>query len=151
MPLIRKAVVSDVKKIHRMINSHAEKALMLPRPLNELYEHIRDFHVSVENGRIQGLCALHVMWEDLGEIRSLVVAGKARKQGIGRKLVNRCLTEAKRLGLKRVFALTYTPDFFTNMGFREIDKAELPHKIWSDCMRCPKFPDCDEFAVIRDL
>lgn len=147
----RKAKVSDIKKIHRSLNAFAQKGLTLPRPLNELYEHVRDFYICEDSKSILGFCALHLLWEDLGEIRSLIVTEESRKQGIGRILVSKCIGEAKRLGLKRVFALTYTPDFFKTIGFGDIDKSKLPHKIWGDCMRCPKFPECDEFAVIKNL
>jgi amino-acid N-acetyltransferase len=147
----RKAKVSDIKKIHRSLNAFAKKGLTLPRPLNELYEHVRDFYICEDSTGILGFCALHLLWEDLGEIRSLIVTEESRKQGIGKILVSKCIGEAKRLGLKRVFALTYTPDFFKKIGFGDIDKSKLPHKIWGDCMRCPKFPECDEFAVIKNV
>lgn len=147
---IRKALVSDVKGIHQFINHHAKMGQMLPRSLNELYENIRDLYLAEEDANIIGVCALHCLWEDLAEIRSLVVAMDARKKGIGVKLVSKCLLEAKRLGVKKVFALTYAPEFFHKMGFRDIDKSVLPQKIWGDCLKCHKFPECDEFAVIRE-
>lgn len=151
MLTIKKAVVDDVKEIHRFINAHAKRGQMLPRSLNELYENIRDLYLAEEDGKLLGVCALHCLWEDLAEIRSLVVTEEARQKGIGKKLVARCLTEAKKLGVKRVFALTYVPGFFHRLGFRDIDKAVLPQKIWGDCLKCHKFPECDEFAVIREL
>lgn len=151
MSKTRKAKVNDVKKIHKSLNAFAKKGLTLPRSLNELYEHVRDFFIYEDGDRILGFCALHLLWEDLGEIRSLIVTQESRKQGIGKELVNKCMREAHKLGIKKVFALTYTPDFFIKIGFRKIDKAKLPHKIWGDCMKCPKFPDCDEFAVIKTL
>lgn len=122
---------------------------MLPRALNELYESIRDFFVYEIDGQIVGVCALRILWEDLAEVRSLAVLPEFQRSGIGRALVKRCLKEAVDLGIKRVFALTYRPDFFKKNGFVDIDKAKLPQKIWGDCLKCHKFPECDEHAVIR--
>lgn len=151
MSKTRKANVGDIHTIHKSLNTFAKKGLTLARPLNELYEHVRDFFIFEDNKKILGFCALHLMWEDLAEIRSLIVEEESRRQGIGKVLVNKCVAEAKRLGVTRVFALTYTPDFFKKIGFGDIDKSKLPQKIWGDCMKCPKFPDCDEFAVIKHL
>ncbi|MEW6738697.1 MAG: N-acetyltransferase [Nitrospirota bacterium] len=145
---IRKAKITDIKHIHKFVNEFAKKEEMLPRALNDLYEGIRDFFVYEDQGIIKGVCALHILWEDLAEIRSLAVKEEYRRAGIGKNLVKRCLKDAKELGIKRVFALTYQPEFFKNIGFSEIDKAKLPHKIWGDCLKCPKFPECDERAVI---
>lgn len=124
---------------------------MIPRSLNELYESIRDFLVSEDGGAITGACALHILWEDLAEIRSLAVREEHQRMGTGRKLVRRCLSEARSLGIDRVFVLTYQPDFFKKLGFTDIEKSSLPQKIWGDCIRCPKFPECDEHALILDL
>jgi amino-acid N-acetyltransferase len=148
---IRKARISDLKQVHKLINSFAKKEEMIPRSLNELYENVRDFIVSEDNGIIRGACALHVMWEDLAEVRSLAVEKEYQKIGIGRKLVQACLKEANALGIKKVFALTYHPEFFKKLGFDDINKANLPQKIWGDCLRCPRFPECDEHAVIKIL
>ncbi|GAB6184365.1 N-acetyltransferase [Thermodesulfovibrio hydrogeniphilus] len=147
---IRKAKISDIKTIHKLINEFAKKGEMLPRSLNELYENVRDFYVAEEN-EIKGVCALHILWEDLAEVRSLVVKKEYQKSGIGTKLVKKCLQEAKSLELKRVFVLTYIPDFFKKIGFKEVDKSKLPQKIWGDCIRCPKFPECDETALIYEI
>jgi amino-acid N-acetyltransferase len=148
---IRKAKIADLKQVHRLINEFAKKEQMIPRSLNELYETLRDFIVYEAEGTICGVCALHIMWEDLAEIRSLAVDQEYQHAGIGKKLVRQCLKEAKSLGMKRIFALTYHPDFFRKLGFDPIDKASLPQKIWGDCLRCPRFPECDEHAVIRIL
>ena len=148
---IRKARISDLKEVHNLINDFAKREQMIPRALNELYETLRDFVVCDMDGTVRGVCALHIMWEDLAEIRSLAVDKEFQKRGIGRSLVKRCLKEAKDLGIKRIFALTYHPDFFKNLGFRDIDKASLPQKIWGDCLRCHRFPECDENAVIVNL
>lgn len=145
---IRKAKITDVKQIQKFVNEFAKKEEMLPRALNELYEGLRDFVIYEDSGIIKGVCALRILWEDLAEIRSLAVKETDQRQGIGKSLVRKCLKEAADLGISRVFALTYQPDFFKTLGFREIDKAKLPQKIWGDCLKCPKFPECDEHAVI---
>jgi len=148
---IRKAKISDLKQAQKLVNDYAKIEQMIPRSLNELYETVRDFVVCEFNGNVCGVCALHIMWEDLAEIRSLAVENKHQKKGIGRNLVKQCLKEAKALGIKKVFALTYQPEFFKKLGFADIDKASLPQKIWGDCVRCPRFPECDEHAVIIHL
>ena len=148
---IRKAKISDLKQVHKLINNFARREQMIPRSLNEIYETLRDFVVCEDYGNICGVCALHIMWEDLAEIRSLAVDKKYQKKGIGKTLVKQCLKEAKTLGLKRIFALTYQPEFFKKIGFLDIDKSSLPQKIWGDCLRCPRFPECDEQAVIINL
>lgn len=148
---IRKALISDIKPIHKLINDFAKKGQMLPRSLNELYENIRDFVIAEENEEICGVCALHILWEDLAEIRSLIVKREFQKKGIGKNLVKKCLNEASKFGVKQVFVLTYISDFFKKIGFREIDKSKLPQKIWGDCIKCPKFPECDEIALIYDI
>lgn len=122
---------------------------MLPRSLGEIFDNIRDYFVYEREGMILGVCALHVCWEDLAEIRSLVVRETERNKGIGRALVESCLWEAKALGVKRVFLLTYIPPFFERFGFRVVTKEILPHKIWNECLKCPKFPKCDEVAMLR--
>ena len=148
---IRKATIADIRHIHKLVNDFARKEEMLPRALNELYEGLRDFVVYEEKGTIKGVCALRILWEDLAEVRSLAVREEYQGSGIGRALVKRCLKEARELGIKRVFALTYHPDFFMHMGFKATKKAKLPQKIWGDCMKCPKFPECNEHAVIINL
>lgn len=148
---IRKARISDIKSVHKLVNEFAKKEEMLPRSLNDLYESIRDIFIYEDDGDIKGVCALRILWDDLAEIRSLAVKEDARGKGIGKKLLNVCLKEAKQLGVKRVFALTYQPDFFKKHGFVDVDKAKLPQKIWGDCLRCPRFPECDEDAVIKEI
>jgi len=149
--MIRKAKLSDVKEIQRLVKVYSGRGEMLPRSLNELYDHLRDFFLFLQNRKIVGICALHICWDDLGEIRSLAVTDEMRKKGIGVQLVKACLEESKSLGVKRVFALTYRPDFFERLGFKKVDKTVLPHKIWTDCLNCVKFPDCDEVAVVKEL
>ena len=149
--MIRKAKLKDVKAIQTLINQYAESGQMLPRTLNELYDHLRDFHVSEENGSIIGVCALHVSWDGLAEIRSLAVRPDRVKRGVGSELVHACLSEAGELQVERVFVLTYQDSFFIKLGFSVTDKKELPHKIWTDCLHCVKFPDCDETALITKV
>jgi amino-acid N-acetyltransferase len=152
--MIRKAVIEDVTSIHRLLNGYADQGLLLPRPLSELYDHLRD-HFVVEDDQagssLTGVSALGISWEDLAEIRSLAVSEDHRGKGLGSRLVETCLEEARVLGLNRVFVLSYVPDFFIKMGFKEVEKSVLPHKIWADCLRCPKFPDCDETALMIQL
>ena len=152
--MIRKAVIGDVTFIHGLLNDYSNKGLLLPRPLSELYDHLRD-HFVVENDHTErsliGVSALAISWEDLAEIRSLAVSKDYQGQGLGSRLVETCLEEARVLGLKQVFVLSYVPDFFKKMGFKEVEKSVLPHKIWADCLRCPKFPDCDETALMIQL
>lgn len=146
--MIRKAKISDVKAMQSLVNHYAESGQMLPRTLNELYEDLRDFHVFEESGSLIGVCALHVSWDGLAEIRSLAVRQDRIKSGIGTALVRQCLAEAAQLQAERVFVLTYQAGFFKKLGFTDVDKKELPHKIWTDCLNCVKFPDCDESALI---
>ncbi|WP_305041714.1 N-acetyltransferase [Geoalkalibacter sp.] len=149
--MIRKAVIADAKSIHKLLIGYAKDGQMLPRSLQEIYENIRDFYVFEEQGQVLGTVCLNICWEDLAEVRSLAVADNQIGRGIGRQLVEACLAEARQFGLRRVFALTYKQDFFARLGFHEIEKSQLPHKIWSDCLKCAKFPDCDEIAVCIDL
>ncbi|MCL5801427.1 MAG: N-acetyltransferase [Gammaproteobacteria bacterium] len=145
--MIRKARITDVPALQNLINHFADRDEMLPRSLNAIYEDIRDFFVAEHEGDIVGCCALHIAWGDLAEIKSLAVHETLQGKGYGRMLITACMNEAQEMGLPKVFALTYKPEFFENMGFSRIDKGDLPHKIWSECINCPKFPDCGEEAV----
>ena len=147
----RKAKLVDAKAIHNLINTAAVKGAVVPRSLSEIYESIRDFLVAEENGKVTGCCSLHIAWEDLAEVRSLVVLPAQQKKGIGAKLLQATLKEAKRLALPKVFALTSQPEFFQKYGFERISRKSLPHKIWGDCLKCPKFPKCDEVALWKKL
>ena len=149
--MIRKAKLDEIKEIQRLIKLYAPRGGILPRSLSELYDHLRDFFVFIRNRRVIGICALHICWDDLAEIRSLAVQEGHRSKGIGGKLVKACLEESRQLGVKRIFALTYEPELFERMGFKKVDKAVLPHKIWTDCLKCVKFPDCDEIALLKEL
>lgn len=148
MKKVEKAKISDVAQMHKLINYFADKGLMLPRPLSEIYENIRDYFVCKEDDRVIGCAALHVNWSDLAEIKSVAVAEDRHRQGIGDLLIDACLDEAQVLGIPTVFCLTYQPGFFETFGFSQLDKMELPQKVWSECFRCPKFPNCDETALI---
>jgi len=148
---IEKAKISDVPQMHQLINSFAERGDMLARPLSELYENVRDFFVVHEEERVTACAALHINWSNLGEIKSVVVAEDHQRQGVGNRLIKACLKEAKELGISTVFCLTYKPDFFTALGFSRVDKMTLSHKVWNECYRCPKFPNCDEVALIYHL
>lgn len=150
--MLRKAKVTDAKKIHAIINFWAKKGLCLERSLNYIYEHIRDFWVYEDKKKIVGACALHIVgWYNLAEIKSLVVEKGYQRRGIGSKLVGACLEEAKSLGIKHIFTLTFVEKFFKRMGFKRIDKDSLPHKIWSECVHCIYFPKCEEKALMLDL
>jgi len=149
--MIRKAKIHDIKQIQALINGFAKQDLMLPRSLNELYENIRDFWVIEEKNRVLGCCALHISWDNLAEIKSLAVSKIKQGKGLGASLVSSCMDEAKQMGAKRIFVLTYRPDFFRKLGFKRIKQSELPHKIWAECINCPKFPNCQEVALLKIL
>lgn len=150
-PAIRKARSTDGPPIQKLLGHFAERGELLPRTLNEVYRNLRDFFVCEMRGEVVGVCALSLYWEDLAEIRSLAVSEAYGGHGLGTALVSACLGEAATLGVRRVFALTYRPGFFERLGFRTVDKRELPQKIWKDCIRCAKFTCCDEVALIRDM
>lgn len=146
-----KARIEDAQAIHDIVNGYAARGDMLPRTLGELYENLRDFFVVREGDEVIGCVALHIMWSDLAEIRSLAVSERRQVGGVGTLLVKRCIEEARSLGLRTVFALTYRPGFFERLGFRQADVMTLPRKVWNECYRCPKFPGCNEIAVVLDL
>ena len=148
MKVIEKARIRDVTQMHQLINYFADKSEMLARPLSEIYENIRDYYVIKQGERVIACAALHISWSDLAEIKSVAVAEDSQLQRIGAQLIEACLREAKELGIPTVFCLTYKPAFFEKFGFSQVDKMELPHKVWSECYRCPKFPNCDEVALI---
>lgn len=150
---IRKARVDEIPEIQKMLAGHAQRGDMLPRSLSELYDNLRDIFVSLDDDKpeIIGTCSMHICWEDLAEIRSLAVREPYQGQGIGKKLVEACIAEAIALGLHRIFVLTYQVEFFQKIGFQVVDKGTLPHKIWADCLKCIKFPECDETAMIIEI
>jgi len=148
---IRKAKVKDATEIFKILQHFALKEVLLPRSLNSIYENIRDFFVCEVDGKIVGVGSLHVYWEDLAEIKSLAVKEEYQHLGIGRSIIQECLNEAKELGIKRVFALTYVPDFFKKIGFEITDKSNFPQKVWTECIHCVKFNDCHEIPVSINL
>ena len=149
--MIRKARLTDVKTIHQLITEQAEKGHILPRAISELYSQVRDFSLSVDDstGEIVGCGALHIVWEDLAEIRSLAVQTSCQGKGIGTRLVETLLEESRAMGVKKVFVLTFRPVLFERQGFEQMEKNLLPHKIWADCIRCTRFPECGEIALVR--
>jgi len=171
--LIRRATVADVPSMHKLINDAAEYGLMLPKALAVLYENVREFVVAADEpsaepasaggrfpgpdarpqppGPILGCCGLSIIWGDLAEIVSLAVAPGSRGRGIGRRLTQACLDEARALGIARVMALTYERPFFERLGFEVVDRLKLPHKVWAECVRCPKHDACDEIAMMKVL
>ena len=149
--MISKARFGDAETIISIVNHFAAQELMLARSLQDVYEHLRDFFIYREAERILGCAALHICWDKLAEIRSLAVLEEAQRKGIGAALVEACLEEARALEAQKVFTLTYVPEFFRRFGFRDYPKEKLPHKVWADCLRCPKFPNCDEQSLIVEL
>jgi amino-acid N-acetyltransferase len=150
---IRKATIQDVKAIHKLLQYYGEQGTLLARPLSQLYDHVRDFFVYVEPGasKVVGCCALQFCWEDLAEIRSLAVHPDYLGQKIGTRLAETAIAEAIDFKIAKLFTLTYKPDFFNQFAFKQVDRSLLPLKIWSDCMICVKFPDCDEIAMVKKL
>ena len=151
--MIRKATIQDIRTVHELLHEYGKKEELLARPLSELYDHVRDFSLFVEDGQntVLGCCALQFCWEDLAEIRSLAVHPDHLGKKIGTALTRAALVEAREFNIKKVFTLTYKPEFFKPFGFIEIDRSELPLKIWSDCIICVKFPDCDETAMMKEM
>jgi amino-acid N-acetyltransferase len=158
--ILRKALMCDVKSLYNLFSEYSKAGEMLPRPMSDIYEHLRDFYIAeIENesaeeevsNEIIGACALTIVWENLAEVRSLAVKRPYTRKRIGTELIKKCIEEAKFFKLTNIFALTYKPQFFHKSDFITIDKSELPHKIWSDCINCVKFPDCDETAVMLKL
>ncbi len=151
--MIRKATIKDIKSIHSLLFEYGLKGELLQRPLSQLYDHVRDFSVFInsEDDMVVGCCALQICWEELAEIRSLAVHSDHWEKKIGSKLVEESINEAKKFEIRKLFTLTYKPEFFKKFGFKIIDRSELPLKIWGDCIMCVKFPECDETAMMKDI
>jgi amino-acid N-acetyltransferase len=148
----RKAEIGDAQAIHDLINLYAQRGDMLPRTMGEVYENLRDFLVvRSPSNELMGCVALHIVWNDLAEVKSLAVSEEVQTRGLGSILVNTAVDEARDLGLERVFALTYRPTFFERLGFIQADVMTLPRKVWNECYRCPKFPSCNEIALVKEL
>ncbi len=148
---IHQATVADARVIHELVNGFARKGEMLPRTMAEIYENLRDYSVVRDGDTVVACGALHIMWDDLAEVRSLAVAEDRQGQGLGAHLVRAHVQEARTLGLSTVFALTYQPAFFERLDFQQADVMTLPRKVWNECYRCPKFPTCNEIAVVYNL
>ncbi|MBI9082540.1 MAG: N-acetyltransferase [Desulfobacterales bacterium] len=151
--MIHKSTIEDVRAIHKLLQIYGDQGELLPRPLSKIYDHVRDFWVfqEPERGKMVGCCALQFHWDDLAEIRSLAVHPDHVNQKIGTALTQTAIEDARAFGIPKVFTLTYRPGFFEQFGFRCIDRADLPLKIWADCITCVKFPDCDEIAMIKEM
>jgi amino-acid N-acetyltransferase len=149
--ILRRATITDVPTMGQIINDCAEYGLMLPRSLASLYENVRDFHVAESDHRVIGTCGLAIVWANLAEVYALAVDPAYRGKGFGHKLVAACLDEARRLGVRRIMTLTYEKPFFEKLGFTVLDRQQLPLKVWSECVRCPKNQQCDEIAMVRIL
>jgi len=151
--IIRKAIMADVPAMHTLINEYAATGVMLRRPIMLLYESVRDFVVAIDEqtNEVIGVGGLHVMWMDLAEVRSLAVKQGTVRKGVGKAVVDYLVDEARAMGLKRVFALTYQQAFFEKCGFTVVQKESLPQKVWKECVYCDKFQACDEIAMILPL
>ena len=147
----RRATFQDVESIHRLVNHYAEQGLMLARSRNIIYETLRDFILAEDNGVVVGVGALHLVWDELAEIRAMAIAPDYAGRGIGMSIVEQLAEDAKKLGVKTLFTLTYQPVFFAKAGFHEVPKERLSQKVWKDCINCSKFPNCDEIAMIRSV
>ena len=148
---IRKAVLGDIEGIYNLVDYYAERGLILPRSRHSIFETLRDFTVAEQEGTIVGTGALTLAWDGLAEVRALTVSPQHLRSGVGLKIVSAVVAEARQLGIRKLFVLTYHPDFFAAAGFAEISKEELPHKVWRDCINCSKFPNCDETAMTLQL
>lgn len=151
MFLYRKPTFADVDEIYELIAGYAARGIMLPKPHSVLYETLREFVVAedVASKKIVGVGALHLTWNELAEVRSMAVDENFSRHGIGSAIVRKLLDEGRAVGVKNFFTLTYRPDFFSSLGFEMTTKESLPHKIWKECIDCPKFPNCDEIAMTR--
>ena len=151
--IVRKAVIADIIHIHRLLHTYSHQGDLIPRPLSDLYDHVRDFSVSADavTKQVVGCCALQFCWENLAEIRSLVVEEQYRRRKVASGLVTSCIAESAGYGMAKLFCLTFKPDFFSKFGFIRIQRSDLPLKIWSDCMLCVKFPDCEGIAMMKEM
>lgn len=149
--IFRDAKMEDVPSIQRLINGYASSGLMLAKPLISIYENLREYVVAEEDGKVIGVGGLHILWQDLAEVRSVAVDSNYIGKGVGRQILQKLEEEARYLGLPKIFALTLQTEFFLKQGFQKIEHNSLPQKVWMECINCPKFPDCDEQAVLKTL
>ncbi len=148
---IRPAKISDARDICALVNYYAERGHMLHRSLESVYDSLRELRVAVGRGKLLGCVAVDVFWSNLAEVKSLAVSPGARGRGIGGKLIEAAVADARALGVKKLFALTYEKEFFLKQGFRVIDRHKLPDKVWRECIACPKAEACDEIAMVLPL
>lgn len=158
--VIRKAKISDAFKTKKIIDFYARREIMLFRPIYAIYSNIRDYYVALVNKKVVGCCALHILGKEynpgrreavLAEIKSLAILEKYQRKRIGTRLVKKCLKEARKMEIKKIFTLTIEEnrEFFQKLGFNEIKKTDLPQKIWQECIDCPRFPsECNEIPFI---
>jgi len=147
--IYRKARFDDIESIYGLVHIYAAQGEMLPRSRNTLYENLRDMVVAEADDGVIGVGALHIMWDRLAEVRMMAISPDHTRKGVGAELVSRLLAEGDALGIEKVFTLTYKPDFFRKLGFIRISREELPQKVWKECIDCPKYPNCDEIAMIK--
>jgi len=149
--IVRHARVPDAPAICELVNYHAERGRMLHRSLEDIYEMLREFQVAEEDSRVVGCAAVDIFWSDLAEVKSVAVVPEKRGRGIGSRLLAAACEDARAIGVRRLFALTYEQAFFEKHGFAVIDRSTLPEKVWTECITCPKADACDEIAVIKQL
>ena len=149
--VLSRATIAHVEPIMELVNGLAADGVMLPRSPASIVEKLRDFVVAYVDGEFAGCGALAVIWTDIAEIRSIAVDPKFQKFGIGRDIALRLIDDAKELGIARVMAFTYVTGFFEKLGFGVVEHSSLPHKVFTDCLNCPKFHKCDEIAVVKVL
>lgn len=147
--IYRKARFDDIESIFGLVHIYAAQGEMLPRSRNTLYENLRDMVIAESGSEVVGVGALHIMWDRLAEVRMMAIAPAYMRRGIGTEIVRWLLDEGDALGIEKVFTLTYKPDFFRKLGFIRISREELPQKVWKECIGCPKYPNCDEIAMIK--
>jgi amino-acid N-acetyltransferase len=152
--LVRKAKLSDVPAVHKLINYYAERQLMLPKTHLQLYENLRDYSAvvdSLDDNAMLGCAALHIYWQNLAEIRAVAVSPETKAKGLGTMLVESLIQEAREYRLEQVFVFTYVPQFFSRFGFIQVDHRSMPLKVYNECFHCPKFNTCDELAMVLHL
>jgi acetyltransferase, GNAT family len=147
--IYRKARFDDIESIFGLVHIYAAQGEMLPRSRNTLYENLRDMVIAESGSEVVGVGALHIMWDRLAEVRMMAIAPAYMRRGIGTEIVRWLFDEGDALGIEKVFTLTYKPDFFRKLGFIRISREELPQKVWKECIDCPKYPNCDEIAMIK--
>jgi len=148
---VRTGGVDDVDAIHALLQPFAESHIILPRTRDDIFQHLQEFLVAIYDGELVGVTAVHIYGSNLAEVRSLVVREDMHGHGIGRLLIEGCERWAMQLGVARIFALTYVPAFFAVLGYSRVQRESLPHKVWTVCVHCAKFSDCDEIAVEKRL